>query len=303
MVDAQLSDHPPALAIIASPCFQVPAVQPETRVTVVCVTYQSAAIVPTLALTLARFAHVIVVDNASDDGTVAALQRHCVHAQVLAQPRNLGFGAANNRALQEVRTEFALLLNPDCAIDADNLARLLACADRFPRAALIAPQAYQGERAQVSYNSAYFERRARSAYQVPEGPTCARFLIACSLLVRMAALGPTPFDERYFLYCEDDDLCLEAWARGFECLLEPAANVQHVGGGSSRPTWRVEYLKGYHHALSRRLFVRKHVGAAADWRLRLRHLALAPLAMIVFAVTGRRLQLAKWVGRVAQALR
>lgn len=293
----------PSLAIIGAVHDPLSAAPLQARVTIVCVTYQSAAVVAALARTLARFEQVIVVDNASDDGTAPSLRQACPHARVMVQTRNLGFGAANNCALREVRTEFALLLNPDCAIDEDNLARLLACADRFPRAALIAPQAYQGERPQLSYNSAYFEPRARSAYQVPQGPVCARFLIACSLLVRMTAMGPEPFDERFFLYCEDDDVCLSAWRAGHECLLEPAASVQHVGGGSSRPSWRVEYLKGYHHALSRRLFVRKHVGPAADWRLRLRHLALAPLALAVFTLTGRRLQLAKWAGRVAQALR
>ncbi len=273
------------------------------RVTVICVTFQSAGQVPVLAKTLTHFEKVIVVDNASTDGTVDAIRIALPQAVVIRNERNLGFGAANNLALRTVATEFALLLNPDCEIDAINLARLVLTADQFERAALVAPQAYGGARAQVSYNTAYFESRARTSYIIPDGPACAKFLIACCLLVRMAAFERQFFDERFFLYCEDDDLCLEVYRRGYECVIEPLSRVQHEGGGSSSKSIKVEYIKGYHHALSRRIFVRKHVGAWADWRLRLRHLALAPLALLVFGVTLNRLALAKWFGRVAQAFR
>jgi len=81
------------------------------------------------------------------------------------------------------------------------------------------------------------------------------------------------------------------------------ATVQHEGGGSSSKSVKVEFIKGYHHALSRRIFVRKHVGVLADWKLRIRHLALAPIALLLFGISLNQLAVAKWVGRVAQALR
>jgi len=273
------------------------------RVTVICVTYQSSAQVKTLAKTLESFKNVIVVDNASTDLTVESIRVALPCATVIQNNRNLGFGAANNLALRRVTTEFALLLNPDCEIDVSNLSQLLVTADQFNRAALIVPQAYSGTRPQISYNTAFFEARARTPYLVPEGPACAKFLIACCMLLRMSAFGDQFFDERFFLYCEDDDLCLEVYRRGYECVIDPSASVQHEGGGSSSKSFRVEYIKGYHHALSRRIFVRKHVGVLADWRLRIRHLALAPIALLLFSISLNRLAIAKWVGRVAQALR
>ena len=274
-----------------------------SRVTIVCVTFQSASMVPALARTLNRFPRVIVVDNASTDGTLEAMRAAAPHATLIQSASNLGFGAANNLALRSVGTEFALLLNPDCDIDWANLALLLDAADLYPRAGLIAPQAYNGTRSQRSYNNAYFEPVARKPYHVPDGVACAKFLIACCLLLRVAAFDGRYFDERFFLYCEDDDLCLETYNRGYECIIEPAARVQHVGGGSSGTSLRIAYLKGFHHALSRRIFVRKHVGPRADLKLRLRHLALAPLALLAFGVSLNGAQLAKWAGRVAQAMR
>ena len=69
------------------------------QVCVVCVVYQSASLVSQLKKQFANFSHVIIVDNASTDNTVARLRTEIPHAQILVNPRNLGFGAANNRGL------------------------------------------------------------------------------------------------------------------------------------------------------------------------------------------------------------
>jgi N-acetylglucosaminyl-diphospho-decaprenol L-rhamnosyltransferase len=73
-------------------------------VAVICVTFNSADCLPSLAQTLKPFQRVIVVDNASADATFAAVAAAIPQAKVIANPRNLGFGAANNLALQELDT-------------------------------------------------------------------------------------------------------------------------------------------------------------------------------------------------------
>ena len=105
------------------------------RVTVVVVTYNSAHCLPALAQHLRLCPHVLVVDNASADGCAQAVASQLPHASVLTLERNLGFGAANNRGLSRVQTEFALLLNPDCELEPAALAQLIRSADAWPDAA------------------------------------------------------------------------------------------------------------------------------------------------------------------------
>jgi N-acetylglucosaminyl-diphospho-decaprenol L-rhamnosyltransferase len=93
------------------------------QVTVIIVTYDSAHCIAALSEALASLPHVTVVDNASQDGTPAEVARLMPHANVIVNPVNLGFGAANNLGLDAVRTPYALLLNPDCLITPDNIAR------------------------------------------------------------------------------------------------------------------------------------------------------------------------------------
>jgi glycosyltransferase involved in cell wall biosynthesis len=95
------------------------------EITVISVTYQSAGLAPRLADSLRQFAHVVVVDNASTDDTVARLREALPRATVMTNPRNLGFGAANNLGVQTAQTPFVLLLNPDCNITPEAIQLLL----------------------------------------------------------------------------------------------------------------------------------------------------------------------------------
>lgn len=266
-------------------------------VTVISVTYDSAALADTLATTLARFPHVIVVDNASRDGTADALQARLPHAQVIRNPRNRGFGPANNQAIALVQTPFALLLNPDCDISTAALQQLLDTAQDYPRAALIAPQGwYSAEQIQPSYRQAFYERRAAQGYRIPDGTCSAKWLHGCCQLVRVAAFRDFGgFDERFFLYYEDDDLCLRALQAGYDCLLEPGAQVLHRGGASSAPDWRTEFRKHFHFFRSRHLILGKYQGKATARRYRLKTALAAPLATLLYGLLLRKKYALKWL--------
>jgi N-acetylglucosaminyl-diphospho-decaprenol L-rhamnosyltransferase len=266
-------------------------------VTVVTVTYQSAALVERLATVLRRFPHVVVVDNASRDGCADALQKELPQARVVRNANNRGFGPANNQGVALAATPYALLLNPDCDITAEALQRLLATAALYPSAAIIAPQGWHNTTTpQPSYRHAFYERRAPQAYRVPDGVCSAKWLHGCCMLVRVDAFrGFGGFDERFFLYYEDDDLCLRALQAGFECLLEPAADVLHAGGASSAPSWRTQFRKHYYFFRSRHLILQKYVGAGAAWRYRVKTALACPLAVFLYAIVLQRKHALKWL--------
>lgn len=267
------------------------------QVTIVSVVYKSASLLESLATTLSRFPHVIVIDNASGDDLPAALAVRLPHAQIVCNPRNCGFGPANNQALALVQTPFALLLNPDCDISVAALQTLLDTAHQYPQAALIAPQGwYAKDRVQPSYRQAFYERRAARPYRIPDGTCSAKWLHGCCQLVRVDALRTFGgFDERFFLYYEDDDLCLRALQAGYDCLLEPRAEVMHLGGGSSAPHWRTEFFKHFHFFRSRHLILGKYQGAGRARNYWLKTAIAAPLAALVYALLLRKKYALKWL--------
>lgn len=195
----------------------------------------------------------LVVDNGSHDGSAELARERHPEARLMALPENVGFGAAVNRAVatlgEAARDDAVLLLNPDAWLLPGALDALVARLASEPRLAWVAPRLFYpdgrpqfawepevsllGEAARKVRNR--FEARAWSHTVMPRvlavlGP--GWFTGACAL-VRLAAFREVGgFDERFFVYFEDTDLCLRLRRAGWALAQEPAARVAHVSAGS-----------------------------------------------------------------------
>lgn len=277
-----------------------------SRVTIIVVTHNSAHCLVTLHPLLQHCPHVFVSDNASDDGTTVLAQTLWPHVNVLMHGCNLGFGAANNRALARVTTPFALLLNPDCELSRAQMVQLLEATNQFPEAAMLAPHLVDAKgRPEVNYRwpSTLWTSRGPGA----TGPTCVGFVCGAAMLLRMSACQPTGFfDEAFFLYYEDDDLCLRFFKAGLPMVVVPSIRAVHRSRGSVKGSslWHSEYGRGFHHAQSKLIFASKHESYAAAQRLRRQLIwqtALAlPLRVVLFSprliarMWGRLMGVASW---------
>lgn len=231
------------------------------------VAYRSADVIGACLASVARARAVVVVDNASDDGSAVAARTALPSTIIVSNPVNQGFGRANNRGAALAETEFVLFINPDAVLEAGALEALVAAADRYPEAALLAPAILtpEGERI-ATHNVGLFDqnRMGGKTRTLPEGDMCADFLSGALLLVRTQAFRAVGgFDPNIFLYYEDDDLCLRLRKAGFALVQVPAAAARHLGGQSSPPTPEVVQRKYWHMAWSRLYLEAKHRGAAA----------------------------------------
>lgn len=272
------------------------------EVTVVVVTYNSAHCLQALSPLLGQCAHVIVSDNGSDDGTPAAASKQWPHAKVLAHGRNLGFGAANNRALEVVTTPFALLLNPDCELTAEALQALLEAARAITDVAVTAPQLQDAQgRPEINYRWPHTLWASRGPGA--EGAACVGFVCGAAMLLRLSRFASVGyFDERFFLYYEDDDLCLRLFQAQLPLVVLPQITALHRSRGSvkGRSPWRGEYWRGYHHAQSKLIFANKHQSLAVAQAQRRKLLwvtSLAiPLRVVLFSPKLIARMWGRWVG-------
>lgn len=225
-----------------------------SRVTVVIVTYHSADVLADALASIELHApdcRAFVVDNASADASVE-VARAAPFVTVIRADGNEGFSKANNRALSVVETEFALILNPDARLTSSTIPELLAAADRHPEAAALGPKTvYADGRAQVSFGpdlsllAEYRQRKLVKGVKAGDASAIAEFDAAareerevdwisgsCMLLRMSAARAVGCFDERYFLYEEDADLCLRLRQAGGRVRFVPKAVVLHELGTS-----------------------------------------------------------------------
>jgi N-acetylglucosaminyl-diphospho-decaprenol L-rhamnosyltransferase len=222
------------------------------RVCVVTIAYNSAAALRGMLGSVPPGLAVIVVDNASRDDSAALAE--AAGARVISNGANLGFGAGCNIGMAAAQTEFVLLANPDTRLDAGAIARLVATADAFPDAAILAPMLCDESGARVrSWDVEQLHRRKlarkRDAEPWPEGPLCAEFLSGACMLLRVA--DGLRFNEAFFLFYEDDAICAAARAQGRALILVPDAVMHHAGGGSSAPSRALSAFKARHMAWSR----------------------------------------------------
>jgi GT2 family glycosyltransferase len=273
---------------------------PTDEVTVITVTHNSRHCIQPLATSLAPFNSIILVDNGSSDGTPDEILKALPHSQLIKSANNLGFGGANNRALDLVDTPYALLLNPDCQVSTEGIDRLLEAAVAFPEAAIIAPQLLRsGGLYEISYR--WPNGTWRSTGPIASGACCVGFVSGAAMLLNMAVMRDIGFfDERFFLYYEDEDLCRRVFSAKRQIIIAPEARFTHLSRGSVRGKHplRAEFFRGYHHAQSKLIFEQKHHSTASANRLRWRTLSLALLTVIPRLLLPQPKYLARLFGRI-----
>lgn len=278
---------------------------PLARITVVMATFHSGHCAADLGRCLAGFPHVIVVDNASSDDTVATLQQSLPHAQIVVNARNLGFGAANNRAIQMANTEFVLLLNPDCLIDEQAAMTLVRTADEYPAAAAVGPQLLD-RRGHLDLSYCLQANGWPTRGPAAEGDISVGFLSGACMLIRIEALRRVHgFDEDFFLYQEDTDLCVRMAKHHGELILSPHAHVTHFSRGSSSGAarYKAEYIRGYHHIQSKFIYELKHQQSQVSMARRLRYCLLAATELLIRLMLLDLLRASRVGGRLAGAWR
>jgi N-acetylglucosaminyl-diphospho-decaprenol L-rhamnosyltransferase len=250
---------------------------------------------------------VLVVDSASTDGSVALVRERFPEAEIVTVQTNRGFGAAANRGLEHVRGRYALLLNADAWPQPGALHRLVSAADRDPRTAVVAPRLLNEDgspqRSVFGYPTSAFSlaswmlapglvsgvfRSWRALHGLPGGGRPVQlkpiegndFPAGAALLIRMRAFGEVGgFDEAFFMYSEETDLCQRLRRLGWQISFAADATFVHVGAASTSQAPEANEREQVRSYLR---FLAKHNGMAEAnrargllvWTFRLRALGL-----------------------------
>ncbi len=224
----------------------------------VVVSYNSATYLPDCLRSLRSegVTDVVVVDNASSDGSVEVARAADPEARVVEAGANLGFGSAANRGVATTLSEYVLILNPDTVVEPGTVKALSEAFDRDPDLAVVGPRMenldgtlYPSVRRfpdlGVALGHAFlglvwpanpYTRRYRMLDWDHDNPAADVDWVggACVLVRRTAFDVVGGFDEAYFMYVEDVDLCWRLGQAGWRIGYEPGGRVVHALGGSSR---------------------------------------------------------------------
>jgi GT2 family glycosyltransferase len=199
-------------------------------------------VLPTLREQSFRDFDVTVVDNGSTDGSAQYLTERWPEVRVVELTETTGFPATVNRGIEASRGEYIALLNNDIELSADWLERLAAELDRDTELGFVTGKVLRfAERDVIEqaghdfYTCGRFEPRGldeKDTGQYDEPAPTAIVTAAAAMYRRSAVERAGAFDEDYFLYCEDADLCLRMLLGGNRGLYVPGPKAYHVRGGT-----------------------------------------------------------------------
>lgn len=222
---------------------------------------------------------VIVVDNASSDGSVEMVRQKHPHVRLIENTDNRGFAAANNQAYGVSAGRYFLLLNPDTICRPGTLTVLASFLDRNPKAGAVTSLVLNAN-LELEYSWSRFptflsealgklDRRIgpdgwcpRDAEELRlNGRFRADWIGGCCLMIRRDAVEEIGLmDESFFMYCEETDWCFRLHRAGWEVWVEPSAEIVHLVGRSSL---QVAGSSAFRLRESKALFFAKHHGRTA----------------------------------------
>lgn len=223
----------------------------------------------------------IVVDNASSDKTVEMVRSNFPYVTLVENDKNIGFGSAANVGIECSETRYVCILNPDVQLSIDVLEKMLAIFDTSESVALVGPS---------------YESTSQS------GNSGVDWVVGAMMMFdthRMESVGF--FDEGFFLYYEETDLCYRIKAKGLQIVQSHDAIVSHGHGESSIQTNESAYFMAWHYGHSYARIADKYPGKFLSVK---QYLKVQKKRMLIARITFNRrryiLARAKYDGALAK---
>lgn len=213
----------------------------EKDLTIILVTFNSDAIIAKCLKTIYQKYPIIIVDNNSIDNSCQIIAKEFPLVKLIKLQQNLGFSRANNIALQQIKTNFALLLNADAFINNKDIDKILEIMSANQQIAIAGSTVYA---CQINDNGQIFNQttivkkdRKEGKYQEDDQCVYNKFITGAAMFLNMNIMKKIGFfDEGFFLYCEDNEICKRVIKNGYKTAVIKGTKLLHLSGKSCKIT-------------------------------------------------------------------
>ena len=262
-------------------------------ITVIFVSFHSEEIIEKSIATIDQDIQIIVVENSRNLDLKTKLEKKYTNIKVVVPDENLGNGAGINFGLKNTKTKYALYLDVDTELYPDTIKNLILAAREIKRFSILAPKIKNFE----YRNDCYIESSDNKKY------SNMRFVTGCALFFDLKLFGEVGFfDEKIFLYFEENDFYERCIKRGKKIILVNDSIIIHKGNASVNPVYKddVEINRNWHLMWSTFYFYKKHFGVFTAYKKILPKLFSAVLNILfytlIFKRQKRRIYLARFSG-------
>ncbi len=220
--------------------------------TIIIVTFNSGEILERCIKTIDDKYPVLVIENSNNSELKNKIENKYKNVNFFLSKENMGYGKANNFGVNKAQTKYALILNPDTQLKKNTIDNLISCSRQIPDFALIAPKI-------IDENQKKTEVEEINNKNFSEVSIIKGFAI---LLNKEVMVDIGLFDENFFLYFEEIDLCKRVLKNDKKIFLAHDAEVSHEGGSShvKEINKEMELSRNWHYMWSKFYFYKKHYG-------------------------------------------
>ncbi len=247
----------------------------EKDITFVIVSYKSDHIIEKCIQSIYSNIKIIVVENSNNFQIKKYLENKFLNVEVIISKNNLGYGTGNNLGLSKVKTQYAFILNPDTVLEKNCLNELtkaiINLKDDFT---IIAPN--------LLNNYGYFTRQKKN---LQNGVLEVDYVKGFAILINLKKINFSKiFDENFFLFLEEIDLCKRIKKLGGKIFVVINSRIQHLGKQASVYSLNIELCRNWHWMWSLFYYNYKHFGALVAYKITINKLFSSIFKLFIASV-------------------
>ena len=255
------------------------------NLTFIIVTFKSEYIIHECIESLPKNSNIIVIENSNNEELKKTLEEKYSKIKVIIQ-KNSGMGSANNKGIKLCRTEYAFIINPDVKFYQDTLEELISLSSKYKDYSILAP---------ISDDIKYPNYKINTKHLISDDPDLLSVdsVDGFAMLINKNKFSDNIyFDENFFLFLENDDLCLRKKKENNKIYVAKKAKINHLGGKSTSVTHEkeIELSRNWHWMWSKFYFNKKHYGYLKAFIKSFPILITSAINFFYYFITNNRLK-------------
>ena len=231
--------------------------------TIVIVTFKSEKVIDNCIKSISDQIKIIIVDNSNDQNFKDTLEKKYENVECILSSSNLGMGSGNNLGLNNVKTEYALILNPDVILSDNTISEIINESKKIDSFAVLAPLSEDDKN--PNYKIKQIDKKNINNLN----PFKVESVDGFAMLLNLKKINQIPdfqnkkyFDENFFMYLENDDFCKRLSKYNQNIFVIPKSRIKHLGAKavSDEYAYEVELSRNWHWIWSKFYFNKKHFG-------------------------------------------
>tara|TARA_B100001057_G_scaffold447198_1_gene486493 strand:+ start:263 stop:1156 length:894 start_codon:yes stop_codon:yes gene_type:complete len=238
------------------------------NLTVIIVSFKSEKVIHDCINSIPKDIKIIIVDNSNNETYKKEIEKKYNNVRCILSEKNIGMGSGNNYGLNEIDTDFGLILNPDVVLRNDTIDEIILASKKIDIFAILAP--IMEEEDYPNYKLI----EERDLMNENDEPFKVESVDGFAMLLNLSRLNKFEnfsnkkyFDENIFLYLENDDLCKRVIENGENIYIVPKSKIKHLGAKAVDEKYKseIELSRNWHWVWSKFYFNKKHYGYLNAW--------------------------------------